>query len=51
MNTVNNKLAKTPHNHHGSNYHVYKDNWFDHLAINHISQSIQATTGIYVLLF
>ncbi|KAH0641157.1 hypothetical protein KY290_038431 [Solanum tuberosum] len=22
------------------------DNWFDHLAINHLSQSIQATTGL-----
>ncbi|RWR88834.1 beta-carotene isomerase D27, chloroplastic [Cinnamomum micranthum f. kanehirae] len=25
---------------------VYKDNWFDRIAINHLSQSIQATTGI-----
>ncbi|XP_009765815.1 beta-carotene isomerase D27, chloroplastic [Nicotiana tabacum] len=25
---------------------VYKDNWFDRLAINHLSQSIQATTGL-----
>ncbi|XP_049407998.1 beta-carotene isomerase D27, chloroplastic [Solanum stenotomum] len=39
-------LTKPPHNNHSSNYHVYKDNWFDHLAINHLSQSIQATTGL-----
>ncbi|XP_020990681.2 beta-carotene isomerase D27, chloroplastic-like [Arachis duranensis] len=24
---------------------VYKDNWFDHLAINHLSKSVQASTG------
>ncbi|KAM3248576.1 beta-carotene isomerase D27, chloroplastic isoform X1 [Capsicum annuum] len=39
------KPPPTNHNHH-SNFHVYKDNWFDHLAINHLSQSIQATTGL-----
>ncbi|KAJ8543134.1 hypothetical protein K7X08_005657 [Anisodus acutangulus] len=37
------KPLTSSHNH--SNY-VYKDNWFDHLAINHLSQSIQATTGL-----
>lgn len=41
-------LTKPPHNNHSSNCHVYKDNWFDHLAINHLSQSIQATTGNYI---
>ncbi|XP_004495151.1 beta-carotene isomerase D27, chloroplastic [Cicer arietinum] len=25
---------------------VYKDNWFDKLAINHLSKSVQAATGI-----
>ncbi|XP_060180800.1 beta-carotene isomerase D27, chloroplastic isoform X2 [Lycium barbarum] len=40
-------LAKPPaSNQSHSNYNVYKDNWFDHLAINHLSQSIQATTGL-----
>lgn len=24
---------------------VYKDNWFDKLAINHLSKSVQAATG------
>lgn len=26
---------------------VYKDNWFDHLAINHLSRSLQAATGSF----
>ncbi|KAE9589181.1 putative beta-carotene isomerase [Lupinus albus] len=25
---------------------VYKDSWFDHIAINHLSKSIQAATGL-----
>ncbi|XP_057509177.1 beta-carotene isomerase D27, chloroplastic-like [Actinidia eriantha] len=25
---------------------IYKDNWFDLIAINHISQSVQTTTGL-----
>ncbi|XP_058746021.1 beta-carotene isomerase D27, chloroplastic [Vicia villosa] len=29
-----------------SKTHVYKDNWFDKLAINHLSKSVQAATGI-----
>lgn len=28
-----------------SKTHVYKDNWFDKLAINHLSKSVQAATG------
>ncbi|RWV85314.1 hypothetical protein GW17_00052905, partial [Ensete ventricosum] len=26
---------------------VYKDNWFDRLAIHHLSSAIEATTGYY----
>lgn len=26
---------------------VYKDNWFDKLAINHLSKSVQAATGSF----
>lgn len=26
---------------------VYNDNWFDRLAIRHLSQSLQSSTGIY----
>ncbi|KAG2713504.1 hypothetical protein I3843_04G169800 [Carya illinoinensis] len=29
-----------------SSISVYKDNWFDLVAINHLSQSVQAATGI-----
>ncbi|XP_019453126.1 PREDICTED: beta-carotene isomerase D27, chloroplastic-like isoform X2 [Lupinus angustifolius] len=25
---------------------VYKDSWFDHIAINHLSKSVQAATGL-----
>lgn len=30
---------------------VYKDNWFDRLAINHLSKSLQAATGSYIVPF
>lgn len=33
------------------NTNVYKDNWFDHLAINHLSKSVQASTGSFPLIF
>lgn len=25
---------------------IYNDNWFDRIAINHLSQSVQAATGL-----
>jgi hypothetical protein len=27
---------------------VYKDNWFDLIAINHLSKTVQAATGSYI---
>jgi hypothetical protein len=30
-----------------STTNVYKDNWFDLIAINHLSKTIQAATGSY----
>lgn len=27
---------------------VYKDSWFDHLAIHYLSQSLQQTTGMII---
>ncbi|KAG8389284.1 hypothetical protein BUALT_Bualt02G0212900 [Buddleja alternifolia] len=31
--------------------HVYNDNWFDRLAINHLSQSLQASTGSFIIIY
>jgi hypothetical protein len=28
---------------------IYNDNWFDKIAINHLSQSVQAASGFYIL--
>ena len=30
---------------------VYNDNWFDRIAINHLSKSVQAATGSFFLIF
>ncbi|CAL0320558.1 unnamed protein product [Lupinus luteus] len=39
-------VLTTPTTGEAAKTNVYKDSWFDHLAINHLSKSVQAATGL-----